>query len=228
MLWLSFKDFDSCPSIKDKLPLTSPPYLSSFFLPAPWVPSSPRCAETGILTILGVLMILQACIPGSPDYSTNECAIPSSQMGSLPNISLKKGIGWDFAGSPVVKTSPHNAGVADLIPGWGAKISGALGPKIQNIKQEQCSKFKKDLKNDPHYKRNLKRNWLLACDISWFLRSLDFVSVEKRKDVTVTIAHIRAVTICSCPKQRLVLSVVSLDKGDFVKLYLPISHKRAM
>ena len=158
MLWLSFKDFDSCPSIKDKLPLTSPPYLSSFFLPAPCVPSSPRCAETGILTILGVLMILQACIPGSPDYSTNECAIPSSQMGSLPNISLKKGIGWDFAGSPVVKTSPHNAGVADLIPGWGAKISGALGPKIQNIKQEQCSKFKKDLKNDPHYKRNLKRN----------------------------------------------------------------------
>lgn len=65
----------------------------------------------------------------------------------------------DFAGSPVVKTSPHNAGVADLIPGWGAKISHALGPKIQNIKQEQyCSKFKKDLKNDPHYKRNLKRS----------------------------------------------------------------------
>ena len=92
-------------------------------------------------------MILPACIPGSPDYSTNDCAIPGSQMGSLPNISLEKGTGWDFAGSPVVKTSPRNAGVADLIPGWGAKISRALGRKYQNINQEQYfSKFMKDLK----------------------------------------------------------------------------------
>ena len=56
-----------------------------------------------------------------------------------------KGDWWDFPGSPVVKTSPSNAGGAGLIPGRGAKIPHASGPKNQNIKQKQYySKFNKD------------------------------------------------------------------------------------
>ena len=39
---------------------------------------------------------------------------------------------WDFPGSPVVKTSPSNAGGAGLIPGQGAKIPNALWPKTKN------------------------------------------------------------------------------------------------
>ena len=35
----------------------------------------------------------------------------------------------DFPGSPVVKTSPSNAGGAGSIPGQGAKIPHATGPK---------------------------------------------------------------------------------------------------
>ena len=45
----------------------------------------------------------------------------------------------------MVQTSPPNAGGAGSIPGWGAKIPHALGPKNQNIKQKQyCNKFNKD------------------------------------------------------------------------------------
>ena len=40
----------------------------------------------------------------------------------------------DFPGSPVVKTSPSNAGGVGSIPGWGAKIPHGLWPKNQNIK----------------------------------------------------------------------------------------------
>ena len=58
---------------------------------------------------------------------------------------------WDFPGSPVVKTSPSNAGVAGLIPGWGAKIPHASRPKHQNVKQKQyCNKFNTDFKKGPH------------------------------------------------------------------------------
>ena len=50
-------------------------------------------------------------------------------------------------GSPVVKTLPSNAGGVGLIPGWGAKIPHALGPKNRNIKQKQyCNKFNKNFK----------------------------------------------------------------------------------
>ena len=35
----------------------------------------------------------------------------------------------DFPSGPVVKTSSSNAGVAGSIPGWGAKIPYASGPK---------------------------------------------------------------------------------------------------
>ena len=48
------------------------------------------------------------------------------------------------------------------IPGQGARIPHASGPKIQNRKQKQCcNKFSKDLKNGPHKKKkieNLKKN----------------------------------------------------------------------
>ena len=57
----------------------------------------------------------------------------------------------------MVKTSPSNAAGLGSIPGWGAKIPHALGPKNQNIKQRQyCNKFNKGFKNGPHLK-NLKK-----------------------------------------------------------------------
>ena len=47
----------------------------------------------------------------------------------------------------MVKTSPSNAGGAGSIPGQGAKIPHALGPKKQNVRQKQyCNKFNKDFK----------------------------------------------------------------------------------
>ena len=63
----------------------------------------------------------------------------------------------DFPGSPVVGTLHSNAGDVGSIPGWGAGIPHALGPKGQNIEQKQyCSKFNKDSENGPHQK-NLKK-----------------------------------------------------------------------
>ena len=54
----------------------------------------------------------------------------------------------------MVKTLPSNSGGAGLIPGRGAKIPHASGPKNQNIKQKQyCKKFNKDFKNGPHQKK---------------------------------------------------------------------------
>ena len=51
----------------------------------------------------------------------------------------------------MVKTSPSNAGDRSLIPGLGAKIPHASGPKKQNKKQKQYrNKFNKDFKNSPH------------------------------------------------------------------------------
>ena len=43
----------------------------------------------------------------------------------------------DFAGGPVVKTSPSIAESRGLIPSQGAKISYVLQLKNQNIKQKQ-------------------------------------------------------------------------------------------
>ena len=63
----------------------------------------------------------------------------------------------------MVKISPSNAGCAGSIPGQGAKIPHASGPKDQNIKQKQyCNKFNKDFKNGPHQK-NIKRKKLIQC-----------------------------------------------------------------
>ena len=53
----------------------------------------------------------------------------------------------EFPGSPLVKTSPSNAGGAGQIPGWGSHMP--WGKKKQNIKQNQCcNKFNKDLKRE--------------------------------------------------------------------------------
>ena len=41
---------------------------------------------------------------------------------------------WDFLGGPEVETSFSNAGNVGSIPGLGAKISHALGPKKQKQK----------------------------------------------------------------------------------------------
>ena len=69
-------------------------------------------------------------------------------------IRIKIYIFRDLPGSPVVETSPSNAGGASSIPGWGAKIPHAWRPKNQNIKQKQyCNKFNKDFKNGPHQKK---------------------------------------------------------------------------
>ena len=67
----------------------------------------------------------------------------------------------DFAGGPVAKTSPSNAGSAGLIPGRGAKIPHASRPKNQHIKQKQyCNEFNEDFKNGPHQKKIFKKKLL--------------------------------------------------------------------
>ena len=48
---------------------------------------------------------------------------------------------------------PSNAGVADSVPGRGAKIPHALGPKNQNVKHKHyCNNFSKDFQSGPHQK----------------------------------------------------------------------------
>ena len=65
-------------------------------------------------------------------------------------------MGGHFPGSPAVKTLISNTGSVDSIPGQGAQILHALGPKTQNIKQKQyCNKFNKDFKM-VHIKKNLQ------------------------------------------------------------------------
>ena len=49
---------------------------------------------------------------------------------------MPKLISRDFPGSPVVRTSSSNIGVAGSIAGQGPKILHASGPKKQNVKQE--------------------------------------------------------------------------------------------
>ena len=52
------------------------------------------------------------------------------------NITIQKYINKDFPGGPAVKSSPSNAGGVGSIPGQGANIQHALGPKNHNIKTE--------------------------------------------------------------------------------------------
>ena len=54
----------------------------------------------------------------------------------------------DIPGYPEVRTSLYNTGGEGSIPDQGAKISYALCPKNQNMKQKQyCNKFNKGFKN---------------------------------------------------------------------------------
>ena len=58
----------------------------------------------------------------------------------------------------MVKTSTSKAGVADSIPGWGAKTPHACGQKAKTITQKQyCHKFNKDFKNGPPQKQKKKK-----------------------------------------------------------------------
>ena len=58
----------------------------------------------------------------------------------------------------MVKTSPSNAGGSGSIPDWGAKITCALRPKNQNIKQRQyCNKFNKNYKYGPHQREKKRK-----------------------------------------------------------------------
>ena len=47
----------------------------------------------------------------------------------------------DFPRGPVVRSLPSNAAGTDSVPGLEAKISHALLPKNQNMKQKQDCKF---------------------------------------------------------------------------------------
>jgi len=63
----------------------------------------------------------------------------------------------DFPGSPVVKTSPSNAGGAGSIPGEGAKIPHASnGIKPKHKTEANCNNSVKTLKM-VHIKENLKK-----------------------------------------------------------------------
>ena len=81
----------------------------------------------------------------------------------------------------MVKTSPSNAGGSGSIPGRGAKILHASGPKNQNIKQKHyCNKFNKDFKNGPHQKilkkkslqNELREKGVANCHIKLVINSL--------------------------------------------------------
>ena len=68
-------------------------------------------------------------------------SLPSVQ-GSLASVPFKITLDWDFPGDPVVKTLPSNARGVGSIRSWGPKISHALQPTNQNIKQKQyCNKL---------------------------------------------------------------------------------------
>ena len=70
---------------------------------------------------------------------------------------LEKSESEDFPGCPVDSTSSNAEGAGSL-PGWGAKIPHASGPKDQNIKQKQYrSKFNKGFKNGSHQKKSKTR-----------------------------------------------------------------------
>ena len=58
----------------------------------------------------------------------------------------------------MVRTSPSNAAGTGLIPGQGVKISHALWPKQQHIKQKQyCNKFNTHFNNGPDQKTYFKK-----------------------------------------------------------------------
>ena len=82
---------------------------------------------------------------------------PFSGTVEVFSLQFKENMEGNFAGGPVVKTSPSNAGCSGLIPGQGAEIPYDPWPKNQNVKQRQyCNKFNKDFKMI-HIKTILKK-----------------------------------------------------------------------
>ena len=119
------------------------------------------------------------------------------------NVCLKPNT-RDFPRGPVLKILSFNEGGAGSIPGRGANIPHASGPKkTQNIKQKQhCNKFTKDFKNGPH-KNNLKnifklkkKNWtLLRCLHSRLL----LMKVKSESEVTQSCPTLSDPMDCSLP-----------------------------
>ena len=81
----------------------------------------------------------------------------------MPPFPLSEVASRDFPGGPVLKNPPSSAEGKGLISGGGTKISHALWPKNQSIKQKQYyNTFNKDCNYGPHggKKKNLKKKML--------------------------------------------------------------------
>ena len=83
----------------------------------------------------------------------------SSPRSIMTLKSLQRG---DFSSSPVVKTSPSNAGGAGSIPGWGTKIPNAVWMQPKKKKRvfgkaldfcflQRCSSLSRLQKHEVHY-----------------------------------------------------------------------------
>ena len=75
-------------------------------------------------------------------WSANVAIVQAEMSEAWTQVRMAEygGKGILPAGGPVHKMSPSNAGGADLIPGWGAKIPYAShpnSPKPQKTKQKQ-------------------------------------------------------------------------------------------
>ena len=118
-----------------------------------------------------------------------EICLNSKQQNSKPNFELIQEITQDFAGGPVVRTSPSNKRCVGSIPGWGTKIPYALPPKNKqtNRKQNQyCNKFNKALKKMVHIKKKiLKKNTHSTLPRSWIV-SHQGLLVPKRKTAIIS------------------------------------------
>ena len=122
-------------------------------------------AVSGLMGEERELRELQSFIVGSK----HACSLLQRETLSFSSKVVQ--VFWDFPGGSVVRTLPSNAGVAGLIPGWGAKIPRALWPKNQTIKEKQyCNKFNKDFKNSPHQKKKILKKKKRSC--SSFLQRL--------------------------------------------------------
>ena len=74
--------------------------------------------------LLGACFMSHRCTPSHYTLTWQS----EEALGSL-SLLIRALITWDFLGSPVVKTSPSNAGGVVSIPGWEAKIPHASWPK---------------------------------------------------------------------------------------------------
>ena len=72
-------------------------------------------------------------------WSTNVAIVRAEMSEAWTQVRMAEygGKGILPAGGPVHKISPSNAGGADLIPGWGAKIPYASHPNSPNPKKHK-------------------------------------------------------------------------------------------